>query len=84
MNNSILTATSNLSLGRNLHERSQSDTHSPLPSVSLSAESSSVTSLSNKLKHISTGMYTFWHSSVSHVCTENKSWYIGQTTVYFI
>ncbi|XP_060519403.1 rap guanine nucleotide exchange factor 6 isoform X4 [Cylas formicarius] len=33
--------------GRAMHERSHSDTPSPLPSVALSAESSSVTSLSN-------------------------------------
>lgn len=30
-----------------MHERSHSDTPTPLPSVALSAESSSVTSLSN-------------------------------------
>lgn len=33
--------------GRAMHERSHSDTPTPLPSVVLSAESSSVTSLSN-------------------------------------
>lgn len=33
--------------GRAMHERSHSDTPTPLPSVALSAESSSVTSLSN-------------------------------------
>lgn len=33
--------------GRNAHERSHSDTPTPLPSVDLSMESSSVTSLSN-------------------------------------
>ncbi|XP_065171530.1 rap guanine nucleotide exchange factor 6-like isoform X3 [Atheta coriaria] len=33
--------------GRSMHERSHSDTPTPLPSVALSAESSSVTSLSN-------------------------------------
>lgn len=33
--------------GRAVHERSHSDTPTPLPSVDLSVESSSVTSLSN-------------------------------------
>ncbi|XP_017778513.1 PREDICTED: rap guanine nucleotide exchange factor 2 isoform X3 [Nicrophorus vespilloides] len=36
--------------GRAMHERSHSDTPTPLPSVALSAESSSVTSLSNPLR----------------------------------
>lgn len=34
-------------VGVGMHERSHSDTPTPLPSVDLSAESSSVTSLSN-------------------------------------
>lgn len=38
---------SGLMSGRNAHERSHSDTPTPLPSVDLSMESSSVTSLSN-------------------------------------
>jgi Rap guanine nucleotide exchange factor 2 len=45
--------------GRAMHERSHSDTPTPLPSVALSAESSSVTSLSNLplRKTVTSGAY---------------------------
>lgn len=45
--------------GRAMHERSHSDTPTPLPSVALSAESSSVTSLSNLplRKTVTSGVY---------------------------
>lgn len=47
--------------GRAVHERSHSDTPTPLPSVDLSVESSSVTSLSNLplRKNIASGEFLF-------------------------
>lgn len=47
--------------GRAMHERSHSDTPTPLPSVALSAESSSVTSLSNLplRKTVTSGMLIY-------------------------
>lgn len=47
--------------GRAVHERSHSDTPTPLPSVDLSVESSSVTSLSNLplRKNIASGKIHF-------------------------
>lgn len=46
--------------GRAVHERSHSDTPTPLPSVDLSVESSSVTSLSNLplRKNIASGEFS--------------------------
>ncbi|KAK9885869.1 hypothetical protein WA026_013744 [Henosepilachna vigintioctopunctata] len=57
--------------GRAMHERSHSDTPTPLPSVALSAESSSVTSLSNMplRKNATSGSVTSsdsGHSTTSH------------------
>lgn len=47
---------------RTVHERSHSDTPTPLPSVDLSAESSSVTSLSNLplRKNITSGTFKLY------------------------
>ncbi|XP_023310109.1 rap guanine nucleotide exchange factor 6 isoform X3 [Anoplophora glabripennis] len=58
--------------GRAMHERSHSDTPTPLPSVALSAESSSVTSLSNLplRKTLTSGSVTSsdsGHSTISQV-----------------
>ncbi|KAK4878082.1 hypothetical protein RN001_010588 [Aquatica leii] len=52
---------------RSMHERSHSDTPTPLPSVALSAESSSVTSLNNLLlrKTLTSGSVAFSDSSHS-------------------
>ncbi|XP_066256513.1 rap guanine nucleotide exchange factor 6 isoform X4 [Euwallacea similis] len=60
--------------GRAMHERSHSDTPTPLPSVALSAESSSVTSLSNLplRKTLTSGSVTSsdsGHSTISQVTT---------------
>ncbi|XP_044766856.1 rap guanine nucleotide exchange factor 2-like isoform X3 [Coccinella septempunctata] len=60
--------------GRAMHERSHSDTPTPLPSVALSAESSSVTSLSNMplRKTANSGSVTSsdsGHSTTSHCST---------------
>ncbi|XP_076264887.1 PDZ domain-containing guanine nucleotide exchange factor isoform X3 [Rhynchophorus ferrugineus] len=60
--------------GRAMHERSHSDTPTPLPSVALSAESSSVTSLSNLplRKTLTSGSVTSsdsGHSTISQITT---------------
>ncbi|KAJ8915860.1 hypothetical protein NQ315_004674, partial [Exocentrus adspersus] len=62
--------------GRAMHERSHSDTPTPLPSVALSAESSSVTSLSNLplRKTLTSGSVTSsdsGHSTISQVTTSS-------------
>ncbi|CAH0545985.1 unnamed protein product [Brassicogethes aeneus] len=64
------------SSGRPVHERSHSDTPTPLPSVALSAESSSVTSLSNLplRKTLTSGSVTSsdsGHSTISQVTTSS-------------
>ncbi|XP_060519402.1 rap guanine nucleotide exchange factor 6 isoform X3 [Cylas formicarius] len=61
--------------GRAMHERSHSDTPSPLPSVALSAESSSVTSLSNLplRKTLTSGSVTSsdsGHSTISQMTAD--------------
>nr|XP_023024043.1 rap guanine nucleotide exchange factor 2 isoform X3 [Leptinotarsa decemlineata] len=63
--------------GRAMHERSHSDTPTPLPSVALSAESSSVTSLSNLplRKTVTSGSVTSsdsGHSTISQVTTSSN------------
>ncbi|KAG5898058.1 hypothetical protein JTB14_001764 [Gonioctena quinquepunctata] len=63
--------------GRAMHERSHSDTPTPLPSVALSAESSSVTSLSNLplRKTVTSGSVTSsdsGHSNISQVTSSSN------------
>ncbi|KAJ8976255.1 hypothetical protein NQ317_001889 [Molorchus minor] len=63
--------------GRAMHERSHSDTPTPLPSVALSAESSSVTSLSNLplRKTLTSGSVTSsdsGHSTISQVTNSSN------------
>ncbi|XP_050515980.1 rap guanine nucleotide exchange factor 6-like isoform X2 [Diabrotica virgifera virgifera] len=63
--------------GRAMHERSHSDTPTPLPSVALSAESSSVTSLSNLplRKTVTSGSVSSsdsGHSTISQVTTSSN------------
>lgn len=63
--------------GRAMHERSHSDTPTPLPSVALSAESSSVTSLSNLplRKTVTSGSVSSsdsGHSTISQVTSSSN------------
>ncbi|XP_064216044.1 rap guanine nucleotide exchange factor 6 isoform X4 [Tribolium castaneum] len=73
--------------GRAMHERSHSDTPTPLPSVALSAESSSVTSLSNLplRKTVTSGSVTSsdsGHSTMSHCTTSSGEGTIGLSHPY--
>ncbi|XP_068904541.1 rap guanine nucleotide exchange factor 6 isoform X9 [Tenebrio molitor] len=73
--------------GRAMHERSHSDTPTPLPSVALSAESSSVTSLSNLplRKTVTSGSVTSsdsGHSTMSHCTTSSGEGTLGLSHPY--